>query len=401
MSATRALALLVLLLASPAWGEVVFESSFNTWSPWTVQQSTSESQSCYSGCGLTDWTGYNQGMSQCAPGITSDPGNNSIYVNGTAGYPDASDTCRGGSGLCITKWQEACDSGDAFDDADANLGVDLGQEYADLYVQFWIKIPTSFQFVEWQSFKVMHVQHWAGDATPWNYFERDTNNQPVFVGVVRLGDGGYIDVTAEARGYTTYETHNFMIWRIGQYSALLSDGLVDGDWHSLEWHMHRNSSVGATDGYVDLWVDGVLQSELEGYEATGIDWTDSGGDLRGFRFVSVLGNNMAWTTACTDGSGDMVADGCEQWYGLDDVVVSTTYIGPGYVIGGTPDPNDVDDDEDGYTENQGDCNDSSASIYPGATETCGDGIDQDCSGGDLLCAGTPRLRAASILGAVR
>jgi len=50
-----------------------------------------------------------------------------------------------------------------------------------------------------------------------------------------------------------------------------------------------------------------------------------------------------------------------------------------------PDPNDVDNDGDGYTENQNDCNDNDASINPGATEICGDGTDQDCNGTDLDC----------------
>ncbi|MDX9787859.1 MAG: MopE-related protein [Desulfobacterales bacterium] len=50
-----------------------------------------------------------------------------------------------------------------------------------------------------------------------------------------------------------------------------------------------------------------------------------------------------------------------------------------------PKPDDVDDDGDGFTENQGDCNDADASVHPGAMEICGDGIDQDCNGSDLIC----------------
>ena len=48
-------------------------------------------------------------------------------------------------------------------------------------------------------------------------------------------------------------------------------------------------------------------------------------------------------------------------------------------------PNDMDNDGDGYSVNDGDCNDSNASIYPGAAEICGDGIDQNCDGSDEIC----------------
>jgi hypothetical protein len=47
----------------------------------------------------------------------------------------------------------------------------------------------------------------------------------------------------------------------------------------------------------------------------------------------------------------------------------------------------IDADSDTYKKNV-DCNDNNANIYPGATEVCGDGIDQDCSGSDLACAPT-------------
>ncbi len=45
-------------------------------------------------------------------------------------------------------------------------------------------------------------------------------------------------------------------------------------------------------------------------------------------------------------------------------------------------PQDTDDDGDGYSENQGDCDDGDDSLYPGADDTPGDDIDQDCDGFD-------------------
>ncbi|TNE89778.1 MAG: hypothetical protein EP330_10235 [Deltaproteobacteria bacterium] len=41
----------------------------------------------------------------------------------------------------------------------------------------------------------------------------------------------------------------------------------------------------------------------------------------------------------------------------------------------------VDDDNDGYDAGE-DCDDGDASIYPGADDPMGDGIDQDCDGSD-------------------
>ena len=46
------------------------------------------------------------------------------------------------------------------------------------------------------------------------------------------------------------------------------------------------------------------------------------------------------------------------------------------------DPNDVDDDNDGFTENDGDCDDADPLVNPNAQEIANDGIDNDCIDGD-------------------
>jgi RHS repeat-associated protein len=43
---------------------------------------------------------------------------------------------------------------------------------------------------------------------------------------------------------------------------------------------------------------------------------------------------------------------------------------------------DRDDDGDGFSENEGDCDDGADTIYPGAPDANGDGVDQDCDGLD-------------------
>ena len=85
-----------------------------------------------------------------------------------------------------------------------------------------------------------------------------------------------------------------------------------------------------------------------------------------------------------------------EWCGQDnDDLDDTVYPGAPEICGNgidndqdgntdqeDPDCADVDADGDGFTPNSGDCNDSDAGINPGETDTPDNGIDEDCDGLD-------------------
>ncbi|MEZ4577660.1 MAG: MopE-related protein [Desulfobacterales bacterium] len=95
------------------------------------------------------------------------------------------------------------------------------------------------------------------------------------------------------------------------------------------------------------------------------------------------------TTYFYDANGNLSR---EEWDwdndGMTDDVYTYTWEKSGNNSNGGDDQNG-DRDGDGYSTDQGDCNDNNASIHPGATEICGDGIDQDCDGKDLSCMDAP------------
>jgi Putative metal-binding motif/Thrombospondin type 3 repeat len=88
-------------------------------------------------------------------------------------------------------------------------------------------------------------------------------------------------------------------------------------------------------------------------------------------YTSVASNQAAQDYSGTDAA-------CPTWYHDAD--------GDGY---GNPADSLVSCTKpSGYVSDNTDCNDQNAAIHPGATEICGNGIDDDCTGGDTPCSGT-------------
>ena len=79
----------------------------------------------------------------------------------------------------------------------------------------------------------------------------------------------------------------------------------------------------------------------------------------------------SFKAAGVDGEVASVPDAADTGIGLEDTGVSP---GDGET---PPDPERTDDDLDGYTEAEGDCNDDDDTVRPGLPDSC-DGVDNDC-----------------------
>ena len=327
--------LFLFLMCSNGATQVIFQDNFDSSANWTVTQPTGSSVSCSnSSCGVPGgWTGYYNGACLC-DGVSGEPGNNLLYINQYAGYPNETNACRGGSGKCLNIWQESCISG--FDNSDAQMTFDSGTEYEELYLRFYIRFKSGWELKplvgeDGFAMKLYHIQHYSS-GSPHAYFGANPGNQPVSSGGLNQYSTS-IQFYSENRCQTNYYCHAITLWTLGSTTwGYAAGGIFDGNWHSIELRIKRNSSIGVSDGILELWFDGVKKNYISGYQGNDIPYNDSGSsELRGWRYVMLGGNSYnQWDTSCSN-----MAD-CEQWYAIDDVVISTTYIGPGTPVDNSP-----------------------------------------------------------------
>jgi hypothetical protein len=160
-----------------------------------------------------------------------------------------------------------------------------------------------------------------------------------------------------------------------------ADEYCDGVDHDCDGTSDEASSVDATTWYLDSdsdgYGDGTASTEAcdlpPGYAAAATDCDDAHASV-----------NPGATEECStsadddcDGSvNEADARGCTSYYGDLDGDGSAADTVSACLCSATT----------GYSTTAGDdCDDTDASVYLGATDTCGDGVDGDCDGYDAAC----------------
>lgn len=387
---------LFFLTVSPLYGQVLFETNFDnteTWQPRNGANDTAPDGSQITPCDVGvsgcpspppgGWDYYYINGWWAGPNY-----HDSVRISDTVGDApgDTGGTAAGmgGTGKAFVKWEESHSQNGAFS-SDGTLTKLLDTDEKEVYARIFIKYKPGFELsnTEVYSDKIFRVLHWdRGSPTLYQYFSGGYS-APIYV---------YNSYNSPAYGWrhnqsfrcdpqeTDYYCQNNGTIASGgnaQYAGApsFSAHMGNGDWHQLDFRIKMNTYVGGgvwnSDGIIEYSYDGTLV-----YQQTTMRWVQSGTDGEiGWNIVDIGGNtqNLFADNAVmgqTYHPGDTIKYGgynwtcltelvfsldndpglntdskwrkdsiisdepIEQWYALDNIVVSTTPIPADYVIGG-------------------------------------------------------------------
>ncbi|CAH2031411.1 Ig-like domain-containing protein [Trichlorobacter ammonificans] len=308
----------LVLTAIPSHAGVIFEESFDAQADWNVN---------------------NIYKTECAGTCTTAPANWSNYrtVPGTSALTNPTGSIRklpgslpdrSGSGKAYIVYNQSV-AGVNWP-GDSTLVKVLPQDYPELYVRLWIKTQANWKTVANAQSKVFRTYHWDRSGNLFQFFSSGTVN-PAYIwdwSTNGSNNASYMDAYrcdpqetnyyCTAGGVPSYQLNDyFYAWGSGGATTKYADG----QWHRYDFHLKMND-IGKNNGVMEWWWDGVLMESR-----TDVQWKGASGSSAsiGWNTVSIGGNSN------NTFSGSTPAD---QWYAIDDLVVSTTPIPADYAIGG-------------------------------------------------------------------
>lgn len=327
----KVLVLIVIVSAHNVNAEVIFEDDFNNQPNWwpTSKQVDCVSGTCVDGI-PTGWSFWRNDELWTPYGSTPTLGTNPTIQISSLNYFGAI-----GKGFTVYNESHSGSSGDGWG-ADGILAKRLSQDQKEIYVQFRIKFQQGFQRF-WtvggnaSMIKIFRAFHYDGTGSPFLFFTNG-NVAPAYIFDTVANEYGNQFATAmrcdpQATQYAC--TGNTVPYTKYVGSLPWSSSLGDGNWHTLKWHLKMNTALDAKDGVVEFWMDGLRQ-----LSKINMDWLRAGGDVNaGWNVVAIGGNSFNQFSNASNKA--------EQWYAIDDFVVSTTPIPADYVIGGPKAPKNL------------------------------------------------------------
>jgi hypothetical protein len=312
---------------SPA--AVIFETNFDSHPDWNTSGEYEGGECSFGSCASSmpaDWNFYRSvsGTSGLNPVIS---------IRRLPG--SVADHTGTGTGKALVIYSESVSGANWPGDGILGKYFGSGANYQELYIRFWARTQSSWQFVDGGLVKVFRLFNWRGTS---NIFQWANENSPVlfFDFAIYNGNANYApSYRCDQLPYSTntgdgtygrsadYYCGNSPISSngVGQIwgGAPPTSGYADTRWHRYDIYAKVNA-LGSADGVYKFTYDGNTL-----YNVTNVVWKESNSSAaKGWNGFSLGGNsNNTWAA-----KGD-------QWYAIDDVIVSTTPIPDDYVIGGT------------------------------------------------------------------
>jgi len=171
---------------------------------------------------------------------------------------------------------------------DGNSGgtrIDFNAGVSEIWVRFHLKFQPGFAWTNYEGYKLLYFSHDSG--INFNYLQIGTNkaNNPL----------AYYTQYGDQVMYTASEGY------VSMYGSP-----ANGTWHSIEIHIKSETSSGAKDGVLQMWVDGINKANYSN--------VNHGFKSNGWNISGVL---IASNIKCIEGTSPQYTD-------YDDIHVTST-----------------------------------------------------------------------------